>query len=48
MRHWQSTINRKRGVWTSEIRLRNVDRTRQGKVNKLLKLLREDMRETVL
>ena len=45
MRHWKSTLNRGHGVWTSEIRLKKVGVLRQGKVNKLLKLLKEDVKE---
>ena len=48
MKTWKSTEKRPDGVWTSEIRLRDVGITRKGKVNKLLKLLKEDVRETVL
>lgn len=48
MKIWKSTEKRPHGVWTSEIRLKTSNSSRTGKVNKLLKLLKEDMSEKVL
>jgi hypothetical protein len=46
MRHWKSMARRSHGVWTSEVRLKTASTARVGKVNKLLKLLKEDVRES--
>ena len=49
MKTWKSKEKRPHGVWTSEIRLRDVGIIRSGKVKKLLKLLeKEGMNEVVL
>jgi len=48
MKIWKSTKERPRGVWTSEIRLKSVGTLRKGKINKLLKLLKEETSEIVL
>ena len=45
MKRWKSTENRGHGIWSSEVRLKTVGVLRKGKVNKLLKLLKEDMVE---
>jgi len=47
MKTWKSKEKRPHGVWTSEIRLKTVDIQRKGKVNKLLKLLKEEMNEEI-
>ena len=46
MKVWKGK-DRGRGVWSSEIRLKTVDFKRQKKVDKLLKLLKEDMVENI-
>ena len=48
MRIWKSIEKRPNGIWNSEIRLKEVGVLRRGKLNKLLKLLKEDVRENVL
>lgn len=48
MKTWKSTEKRPRGIWASEIRLKDANVMRRGKVNKLLKLLKEEVCETVL
>lgn len=48
MKLWKSVRERPNGVWTNEIRLKSVGALRQGKVNKLLKLLKEEIHETIL
>uniref|UniRef100_A0A6M3J2P3 Uncharacterized protein n=1 Tax=viral metagenome TaxID=1070528 RepID=A0A6M3J2P3_9ZZZZ len=48
MPKWESKEVRPHGVWGSEIRLKSANTSRKGKVNKLLKLLREEVYETVL
>lgn len=45
MNIWKSETIRPHSVWVSEIRLRTADATRKGKVNKLLKLLKESVKE---
>jgi len=42
MRKWKSTIDRGLGIWSSEIRLKDVSLIRLGKVKKLLKLLKKE------
>ena len=42
---WKSKLNRGHGVWSSEIRLKIADADRIGKVNKLLALLKDDVKE---
>ena len=48
MKKWKSTKERPEGIWTSEIRLKSVGVLRKGKVNKLLKLLKEETHEIIL
>ena len=48
MKEWKSKVNRGHGIWSSEIRLKTAGMIRKGKVNKLLKLLKEDVSETIL
>lgn len=48
MKVWQSTKKRPHGIWTSEVRLKSVGVLRKGKVNKLLKLLKEETVEIIL
>ena len=48
MKEWKSKVNRGHGIWSSEIRLKTVGMIRKGKVNKLLKLLKEDIGEIIL
>jgi len=49
MRIWKSKKKPpKHDIWVSEIRLRDVNARRLGKVKKLLKLLGEDSDERVL
>ena len=45
MKKWKSTEKRPHAVYGSEIRLKSVGIVRKGKVNKLLKLLKEDLVE---
>jgi len=47
MKKWKSTKDRGHGIWSSEIRLKEANSKRVGKVNKLLKLLKEDMHEEI-
>ena len=43
MKVWKSKTKRFRGVWTSEVKLKAANRDRMRKVNKLLRLLKEEM-----
>ena len=43
MKVWKSKTKRPHGVWTSEVNLKSTTTTRIGKVNKLLRLLKEEM-----
>ena len=45
MRKWESKKPHQHGVWVSEVRIKNVSNTKLGKINKLLKLLKEDFNE---
>jgi len=45
MNIWKSEEKRPDGVWASEVRLKDANTSRKNKVNKLLKLLRESVKE---
>ena len=42
MKIWKAKINRGHGIWASEIRLREIDPTRRGKVTRLLAKLKKE------
>ena len=42
MKTWKAKLNRGHGIWTSEIRLRDVDTARRGKVTRLLAKLKKE------
>ena len=42
MPKWKSTKEHPHGVWNSEVRLAKASVIRRGKVNKLLKLLKNE------
>ena len=48
MKVWKSRkVHKKHGVWSSEIRLRELNTRRLGKVKRLLSLLKEEFDEAV-
>ena len=48
MKVWKSKEKRPEGIWVSEIRLKAVSVLRKAKVNKLLKLSKEEFNAVVL
>jgi len=47
MARWKAKKSKPLGIWSSEVRLNQCNSTRKGKVEKLLKLLKEDIVEDV-
>ena len=47
MKKFKSKKPQSHGIWVSEIRLNSINSSRQKKVDKLIKLLKEDFDEEI-